>query len=146
MPAENRDAADLHRADLAHCVHPWTDFSDWPRSGSTTMVRGDGAYVWDAHGNRFIDGIGGLWFANVGYGRRELIDAAARQLGALPQYSYFANLANPPATELAAKLAALAPGDLNHIFYSTAGSTANDSAVRIAHYYFPRSASLRSGW
>ena len=100
------------------------------------MVRGDGAYVWDAHGNRFLDGIGGLWFANVGYGRRELIDAAARQLGTLPQYSYFANLANPPATELAAKLAELAPGDLNHIFYSTGGSTANDSAVRIAHYYF----------
>ena len=104
MLAENRDAADLHRTDLEHCVHPWTDFSDWLRSGSTTMVRGDGAYVWDARGNRFIDGIGGLWFANVGYGRRELIDAAARQLGALPQYSYFANLANPPATELAGRI------------------------------------------
>ena len=136
MPAAHHDAEGLRRTDLEHCVHPWTDFSDWVRSGSTTMVRGDGAYVWDAHGNRFLDGIGGLWFANVGYGRRELIDAAARQLGTLPQYSYFANLANAPATELAAKLADLAPGDLNHTFYSTGGSTANDSAVRIAHYYF----------
>ena len=136
MLAPSHDAEELHRTDLEHCVHPWTDFTEWIRSGSTTMVRGDGAYVWDAHGNRFIDGIGGLWFANVGYGRRELVDAAARQLGTLPQYSYFANLANPPATELAAKLAELAPGDLNHTFYSTGGSTANDSAVRIAHYYF----------
>ena len=136
MLSANYDAAGLHRADLEHCVHPWTDFPDWIQSGSTIMVRGDGAYVWDADGNRFIDGIGGLWFANVGYGRWELIDAAARQLGTLPQYSYFANLANPPATELGAKLAALAPGDLNHTFYSTGGSTANDSAVRIAHYYF----------
>ena len=67
------------------------------------MVRGEGAYVWDAEGNRFIDGIGGLWFANVGFGRRELIEAATDQLGALPQYSYFTNLGNPPAAELAAR-------------------------------------------
>ena len=85
-----------------------------------------------------LDGIGGLWFANVGFGRRELIDAAAEQLARLPQYSYFTNLANPPATELAVKLAELAPGDLNHVFYSTGGSTANDTAARIAHFYFDR--------
>jgi adenosylmethionine-8-amino-7-oxononanoate aminotransferase len=132
------DAARLHRADLDHCIHPWTDFAEWPRTGSTTMVRGEGAYVWDAAGRRFLDGIGGLWFANVGFGRRELIDAATEQLTRLPQYSYFTNLANPPATELAAKLAAVAPGDLNHVFYSTGGSTANDTAARIAHFYFDR--------
>ena len=132
------DAARLHQADLEHCIHPWTDFADWPRSGSTTMVRGEGAYVWDAAGRRFLDGIGGLWFANVGFGRRELIDAAAEQLARLPQYSYFTNLANPPATELAVKLAQLAPGDLNRTFFSTGGSTANDTAARIAHFYFER--------
>ncbi|MDE0026877.1 MAG: aminotransferase [Spirochaetaceae bacterium] len=132
------DALRLHRADLDHCIHPWTDFAEWTRSGSTTMVRGEGVYVWDASGRRFLDGIGGLWFANVGFGRRELIDAAAGQLARLPQYSYFTNLANPPATELAARLAELAPGDLNHVFYSTGGSTANDTAARIAHFYFDR--------
>ncbi len=132
------DAVRLHQADLDHCIHPWTDFAEWTRTGSTTMVRGEGAYVWDAAGRRFLDGIGGLWFANVGFGRRELVDAAAEQLARLPQYSYFTNLANPPATELASKLADLAPGDLNHVFYSTGGSTANDTAARIAHFYFDR--------
>ncbi len=132
------DVERLHQTDLDHCIHPWTDFGDWTRSGSTTMVRGEGAYVWDAAGRRFLDGIGGLWFANVGYGRRELIAAAAEQLARLPQYSYFTNLANPPATELAAKLAELAPGDLGHTFYSSGGSTANDTAARIAHFYFDR--------
>ena len=132
----NWNASDLWRADLDHCMHPWTDFSDWTRNGSTIMVRGDGAYVWNAEGERFIDGMGGLWFANVGFGRRELIDAASRQLELLPQYSYFTDTGNAPATELARKLAALAPGDLNHVFYSTGGSEANDTAARLAHFYF----------
>ena len=69
------------------------------------MVRGEGARVWNAEGEKFIDGIGGLWFANVGFGRQELTDAATRQLGMLPQFSYFTDIGNPPATELAAKLA-----------------------------------------
>ena len=132
----NYDAKALWRADLDHCIHPWTDFSDWPRTGSTIMVRGEGACVWNAEGEKFIDGIGGLWFANVGFGRQELIDAATRQLGMLPQFSYFTDIGNPPATELAAKLAELAPGDLNRVFYSTGGSVANDTAVRIAHFYW----------
>ena len=132
----NYDAKALWQADLDHCIHPWTDFSEWSRTGSTIMVRGDGPHVWNAEGEKFIDGIGGLWFANVGFGRQELIDAATRQLGLLPQFSYFTDIGNPPATELAAKLAELAPGDLNHVFFSTGGSVANDSAVRIAHFYF----------
>ena len=132
----NYDAKALWQADLDYCIHPWTDFSEWPRTGSTIMVRGDGPHVWNAEGEKFIDGIGGLWFANVGFGRQELIDAATRQLGMLPQFSYFTDIGNPPATELAAKLAALAPGDLNRVFFSTGGSVANDSAVRIAHFYF----------
>ena len=130
------DAKALWQADLDHCLHPWTEFPEWSRSGSTIVVRGEGAYVWDAEGNRFLDGMGGLWFANVGFGRQELIDAAVRQLAMLPQYCFFTNIGNPPAAELAAKLAALAPGDLDHVFYTTGGSDANDTAVRIAHYYF----------
>ena len=136
QPPTNRDAGGLWQADLDHCIHPWTNFADWSRSGSTIMVRGEGAYVWNAQGERFIDGMGGLWFANVGFGRRELIDAASRQLARLPQYSYFTDTGNAPAAELARKLGGLAPGDLNHIFYSTGGSEANDTAARLAHFYF----------
>ena len=65
----NFDAKQLWQADLDHCIHPWTEFPEWTRSGSTIVVRGEGAYVWDAEGNRFLDGMGGLWFANVGFGR-----------------------------------------------------------------------------
>ena len=137
MPAlMKHDAQALRQADLEHCIHPWPDFENWPQTGATIMVRGEGAHVWDAEGRKFIDGIGGLWFANVGFGRQELIHAAAQQMAELPQYSYFTDLGNPPATELAAKLAELAPGDLNHVFYSTGGSMANDTAGRTAHYYF----------
>ncbi len=132
----NYDAEELRQADLDHCIHPWPDFEDWPQTGATIMVRGEGAHVWDAEGRKFIDGIGGLWFANVGFGRQELIDAATKQLAELPQYSYFTDLGNPPAAQLAAKLAELTPGDLNHVFYSTGGSVANDTAGRTAHYYF----------
>ncbi len=130
------DAGWLKKADLAHCLHPWTDFREWTQSGSTIIARAEGSNVWDAEGNRYIDAMGGLWFANVGYGRKELVDAAARQLSLMPQYSYFTDFGNPPATMLAERLAELAPGDLDHVFYSSSGSTANDTAIRIAHYYF----------
>ena len=80
--------------------------------------------------------MGGLWFANVGFGRRDLIDAKSRQLELLPQYSYFTDTGNAPATELAQKLDALAPGDLDYVFYSTGGSEADDTAARLAHFYF----------
>ena len=137
MPeSKNYDAEALRQADLDHCIHPWQDLGNWPQAGATIIVRGEGAHVWDAKGRKFIDGIGGLWFANVGFGRQELIEAAARQMAELPQYSYFTDLGNPPAAQLAAKLAELAPGDLNHVFYSTGGSSANDTAGRTAHYYF----------
>ena len=132
----NYDPKRLWQADRDHCIHPWTEFPEWTRSGSTIVVRGEGCRVWDAEGRQYLDAMGGLWFANVGFGRQELIDAAARQLAMLPQYSFFTNLGNPPAADLAARLAGLAPGDLDHVFFSTGGSTANDSAMRIAHYYF----------
>ena len=132
----NYNARALRQADLDHCIHPWPDFEDRPQTGATIMVRGEGAHVWDAEGRKFIDGIGGLWFANVGFGRQELVDAAAKQMAELPQYSYFTDLGNPPAAQLAAKLAELTPGDLNHVFYSTGGSMAIDTAGRTAHYYF----------
>ena len=133
---ENCGTENIRQADLDHCIHPWADLADWCRTGSTIMERGKGVHVWNTEGQKFIDGMGGLWFANVGYGRKELIDAATEQLSKLPHYSYFTDIGNAAATDLATKLAELAPGDLNHVFYSTGGSVANDTAVRIAHFYF----------
>ena len=132
------DTEDLWRKDRDHYIHPWTDFATFKEKGSDVIAESEGIYVYDADGNRYIDGIGGLWCVNIGYGRDEMAEAIADQVRRIPYYSTFTHLTTPPAAELAAKLADLAPGPLNKVFYGTGGSMANDTAVRIAHFYFNR--------
>ena len=132
------DTEDLWRKDRDHYIHPWTDFSVFKEVGSDVIAESEGIYVYDAEGQRYIDGIGGLWCVNIGYGRDEMAQAIADQVRRIPYYSTFTHLTTPPAAELAAKLAELAPGPLNRVFYGTGGSMANDTAVRIAHFYFNR--------
>jgi len=132
------DAEALWRKDRDHYIHPWTDFSTFKDEGSLVMASSDGAYVYDAGGKRYLDGIGGLWCVNIGYANEEMAEAIAEQVRRLAYYSTFTHITTPPAAELAAKLAALAPIPLNHVFYGTGGSMANDTAVRIIHFYFNR--------
>ncbi len=94
--------------------------------------------MYDADGNRFIDGIGGLWCANVGHARHEIADAVAALLKKLDYFSTFYNLTHPLAAQLSSKVAERAPGALNHVYFANSGSVANDSAVRILHHYFKR--------
>ncbi|MBS8259866.1 aminotransferase class III-fold pyridoxal phosphate-dependent enzyme [Roseibium polysiphoniae] len=101
----------------------------------TVIVSAEGAMVRDSEGNELIDGIGGLWCVNVGHGRKEIIDAITDQLTQLDFYSTFYNFTHPAAAALAEKIAALAPGHLNSVYFSNSGSVANDSAVRILHHY-----------
>ena len=129
------DQQDIWRKDRAHFLHPWTHFDSFKKDGSLVMGRAEGAYVYDLSGKKYLDGIGGLWCVNVGYGRREIADAIYQQAMRLAFYNPFVDTTNVPASELAAKLASLAPGDLNHVFYTCGGSTANDTAVRLVHYY-----------
>jgi adenosylmethionine-8-amino-7-oxononanoate aminotransferase len=118
--------------------HLWLHF--WPLSGDgdaplTVIERGEGAYVWDDHGNRYIDGLAGLFVVQAGHGRLEIADAASRQaakLGYFPLWSY----AHPTAIELASRLAAMAPGDLNRVFFTTGGGEAVESAWKLARQYF----------
>jgi adenosylmethionine-8-amino-7-oxononanoate aminotransferase len=124
--------------DRKHLIHPFSSLAVNKEEGCTVMASAEGVHVTDAEGNRFYDGIGGLWCVNVGYGREEIIEAIAQQLRELPFYSAFNNLTNKPASALAGKLAELAPGPLNHVFFGTGGSIANDSAVRMIHHYFNR--------
>jgi adenosylmethionine-8-amino-7-oxononanoate aminotransferase len=141
MARENlsaHDAHDIWRKDRDHNVHPWTNFATFKQEGSGIMAGSEGIYVYDAEGARFIDGIGGLWCVNIGYGRDEMAQAIAEQARRLCYYSTFGHLTTPPAAELAAKLAELAPERLNHVFYGTGGSMANDTAIRIIHFYFNR--------
>lgn len=132
------DTPDLWRKDRDHCIHPWTDFSTFKEKGSDIMAESEGAYVIDSDGARYLDGIGGLWCVNIGYGRQEMAEAIAEQAKILCYYSTFGHVASPPAATLAAKLAQLAPGSLNHVFFGTGGSMANETAIRVIHFYFNR--------
>src|SRR6185295_17189813 len=123
-------------ADRRHLLHPFAEFPAFAASGSRFFDRADGVHVYGADGTAYLDGIGGLWCVNIGYGRREMAEAIAAQVLRLPFYNTFTDMSSAPAAVLAEKLSALAPGDLNHVFYTTGGSTAVDSAVRIVHYYF----------
>jgi putrescine---pyruvate transaminase len=124
--------------DQAHFLHPWTHFDTFKREGSLVITEAKGAYITDASGKQYLDGIAGLWCVNIGYGRDEMADAIAEQVRTLCYSNTFVDCTNAPAAELAAKLAELAPGSLNHVAYSVSGSCANDTAVRLAHYYHSR--------
>lgn len=117
--------------------HLWGHFSSLGRSvdGMPIIERGEGCYVWDNHGNRYLDGLAGLYTTQAGYGRTELAAAAGAQaevLGFFPIWTY----AHPKAVELAARLASLAPGDLNRVFFTSGGSEAVESAWKLARQYF----------
>ncbi|WP_119460192.1 aminotransferase [Rhodospirillaceae bacterium SYSU D60014] len=129
-------AAELARKDRAHALHPWGEVC--PSADNGFMVEGDGAYIRDLEGHRLLDGVGGLWCVNIGYGRREMAEAIAAQVMRLPFYSAFIDTASIPATELSARLAEATPGDLSRVFLTTGGSTANDSAIRFLHFLFNR--------
>ena len=102
------------------------------------MAESEGAYVVDSEGNRYIDGIGGLWCVNIGYANEEMAQAIAEQVRRITYYSTFTHLTTPPAAELASKLAELTPGKHNLVFYVTGGSMSNDTAIRIIYFYFNR--------
>ena len=113
----------------------FTRMSSYADSDVPVIVRGSGAYVYDQHGKRYLDGLSGLFVSQVGHGRTELAEAGARQASELayfPLWSY----AHPKAIELAARLAEMAPGPLNRVFFTTSGSEAVESAWKLAKQYF----------
>ncbi|OIQ78289.1 L-lysine--8-amino-7-oxononanoate transaminase [mine drainage metagenome] len=99
------------------------------------IVRGEGPYVYDDRGRRYLDGLSGLFTVQMGHGRQELAEAAARQASTLAHFPIW-SYANPPAIELAERLAHLAPGDLNRVFFTTAGGEAVESAFKLVKQYF----------
>lgn len=132
------DAAELWRQDHDHFLHPYTHFDSFKKEGSLVLGEGEGCYVSDVTGKRYLDGIAGMWCVNVGYGRKELAEVMAEQALALCYTTTFVDVTNPPAARLAAKLASLAPGDLNHVAFATSGSCAVDTAIRLSHFYHSR--------
>jgi adenosylmethionine-8-amino-7-oxononanoate aminotransferase len=133
--ASPQDSAPLQNAAKRHLWMHFTRMSAYTDSDVPVIVRGDGPYVFDASGKRYLDGLAGLFVSQVGHGRSELAEAAAKQAAELayfPLWSY----AHPGAIELAERLAALAPGDLNRVFFTTSGSEAVESAWKLARSYF----------
>src|ERR1041384_4910016 len=118
--------------------HLWMHFSRMGAYGPDheipIIVRGEGCYVYDEHGNRYLDGLSALFCVNAGHGRTELGEAAARQVEELDFYTLW-SYAHPGAIELATKMASLAPGDLNRVFFTSGGSEAVESALKLARNY-----------
>src|ERR1700747_1607762 len=134
-----------HAADLASDSleararrHLWLHFtrmSSYQGNDVPVIVRGSGQYVYDSRGKRYLDGLSGLFVSQIGHGRREGAEAPPRQASELayfPLWSY----AHPRAIELADRLATLAPGDLNRVFFTTSGSEVGEWAWKLAQQYF----------
>jgi len=121
--------------DVDHVIHPYTNLSTHKEQGPTIMVRGDGCYVYDDKGKRYLEGMSGLWCASLGFSEKRLGEVAYEQFKELPYYHLFNHHSHPVAIELAAELAEIAPGDLNHVLFSNSGSEANDGAVKISWMY-----------
>src|SRR5919112_552657 len=118
--------------------HLWMHFSRLGAYGDGAeipiIVKGDGCYVWDEHGNRYLDGLSALFCVNIGHGRTEVAQAGAdqaRELGFFTTWSY----AHPPAIELAARIAGLAPGDLNRVFFTSGGGESVETALKLVRQY-----------
>ncbi len=123
----------LNEWDRTHQLHPWAAMDAWQESDYHPIESADGIYLWDSSGKRFIDGPGGMWCVQIGYGRRDMADAIAEQVLRLPYTSPWTTTTDP-STMLAKKIADLAPGDLNNVFFTTGGSTAVGSALRTMHF------------
>jgi putrescine aminotransferase len=136
MP-RNYNIAELRRLDVAHHLPAQADYKVIADMGGSRIVtHADGCYIWDGDGNRILDGMAGLWCVNVGYGRTELADVAAEQMRELPFYNTFFKTATPPTVLLADKIASLAGGKLQHVFFNASGSEANDTVFRMVRHYW----------
>ena len=132
---ESRNDEARQRAAKDHLWMHFSRHSTYDTHEVPTIVRGDGVHIWDSHGNRYLDGLAGLFVVQAGHGRTELAEAAAKQAAELaffPLWSY----AHPGAIDLAERVAGYAPGDLNRVFFTTGGGEAVESAWKLAKQYF----------
>lgn len=128
--------AELQALDAAHHLHPFTHGGELAEKGVRVITRAQGTTLTDSEGNDFLDAMAGLWCVNLGYGRSELAEAAARQMKELPYYNTFFQTTHVPAIALASRIAELTPGDLNHTFFASSGSEANDTNIRLVRTYW----------
>jgi 4-aminobutyrate--pyruvate transaminase len=116
-------------------MHVHSDLKALEETGPFVIERGEGVYVFDERGNRYLDGISGMWCTSLGYSQPRLVEAARRQMSALPYCAVFGSKTSDAAERLAEELVALAPPHLEKVFFMNSGSEANDAALKIARYY-----------
>lgn len=121
--------------DIAYALHPYTNFAAHEQRGPFIITRGEGIHVWDDAGRQFIDGLAGLWCVSLGFSEQRLIDAAVRQMKAIPYTHTFAHRSSPPVIELSKRLIELAPEPMAKLFLTNSGSEAVDTAIKFAWYY-----------
>ena len=114
----NRRTEDYQQSDAAHHIHGFVDQKALNAEGPRVMVRGEGLYLWDSEGKRYLDGMSGLWCTQLGYGRRDLTAAAAAQMDQLAYYNMFFHTTHPAVIELSELLFSLLPGHYSHVIYT----------------------------
>jgi len=130
------NANTLAKKDIQYSLHPYTNLAVHQEQGPLVIERGEGIYVWDNQGNRYLEGLAGLWCTSLGFSESRLVDAATGQLNKLPYSHNFAHRACEPAIELAEKLISIAPAPMAKAFFVNSGSEAIDSVIRFTWYYY----------
>ena len=120
--------------DIAYHLHSYTNARKQEAEGSIVIDRGEGIYVYDNTGKRYIEGMSGLWSVGVGFGEKRLVEAAARQMEKLPYYHTFTQKTHTPAAELAEKLVGMAPVPMSKAYFTNSGSEANDTMIKMVRY------------
>jgi adenosylmethionine-8-amino-7-oxononanoate aminotransferase len=132
----NRQTQDYQALDAAHHIHAFVDQKALNAEGPRVMVRGEGLYLWDNDGNRYLDGMSGLWCTNLGYGRQDLVQAATKQMEQLSYYNMFFHTTHPAVVELSETLFSLLPSHYSHAIYTNSGSEANEVLIRTVRRYW----------
>ena len=127
--------SNMQARDMESVVHPYTPLHRLKEFGPLMIERGEGVYVYDNRGNAFIEGMSGLWCSGLGFSDRELIEAGKEQLEKLPYYHNFTGKGTEPAVELAEMLKEIAPMDCGKVLFSSSGSEANDTQIKLMWYY-----------
>jgi len=121
--------------DIETLIHPYTNLHAHREAGPTIIERGKGVHVWDTSGKRYIEGMAGLWCTALGYGNEELIEAAREQLSTLSFSHIFGGKSHDPAIALAEKIKEISPAPASKVFFTSSGSEANDTQIKLAWYY-----------
>jgi len=130
----NKLSNSLAQADIATSLHPYTNARRHEEKGPLVISRGKGIHVYDEHGKEYIEALAGLWSVAVGFDEPRLVEAAHKQMQALPYYHSFAHKAHEPSIRLAEKLVEMTPQGLDRVFFTSSGSEANDTVVKMAWY------------